>query len=863
MAWLDCFYAASLPQLHTFSTEDLVVTACTLATQQQVPPVAWYEQLLEAVQQQLGGVSPPHNNHSSVCVGQVSGLAWALGRMALLPCRHNPGASLVPLQPWFQTLYVHTGLLLAGGQESGEEASAPGLQAPGQAAAASGVSGSRRLPSSAEVVRLMWAAAVCDYDPGDEWWAAAEQQLLAPAHASNAGVGRPAGAGADAATTPTPQQQREEEEGLVVEVTEQYQPALSHLPVRLLGALLQAYAAANRPLLPQLLQHAIINLAVADQLCAEPIVNTLRLLRGLQHTGCSIGQQWLQQLALGMQERLMLLRPGELLQLLTCLADAGLQVQQGLDAAAAAAAVPVVAGAGGDANSSSSTSTINNRLAGTGWTAAVAKACQQHVSSLSAQDVSRLLWAAAKLRLALPGGCVQALLQRLQLCFLDAPPSALAVAIDATTRLGVLPSRDWLGSFFMATHRTFTTTAAAAASGATTSSRSSDSAGSDEDSSSSSVRSAVSSVRAGLVLVAAILQTLQGLARLRAALPAKWLKQQLLLLHGQLPLLQPRHVAILLLLLARLKTRPSPMYLHSMLRQLGDCRECSALDLVHIAYGFASLRWQPNRQWMQLFLAASASKLHLMSNQGLALMHWALAITRVAPPAATWRRVAVTVVAGRLDQLDARQLSMIVWAWGRLQVHLTPPFVYPEVRGGRDSKQQQQESGQLQDVASLEVQEAASGADISSSETSTAGAASSSSISSPEQDAAAARRRGVWQQRMRLAEQLLVAAMAQRGEFSATGLTHLLAGLAKMQVYPSQAWLHAMVSKGSSQPLSVLDGYQMQQLLWALARLRYRAPAGWVDDMGVLLETRWQHHASTRYSAEWGLDQLQKLAHRE
>lgn len=260
---------------------------------------------------------------------------------------------------------------------------------------------------------------------------------------------------------------------------------------------------------------------------------------------------------------------------------------------------------------------------------------------------------------------------------------------------------------------------------------------------------------------------------------------------------------------------------------------------------------------MSLFLAASGSKLCEMSDQGLALTHWALAVTRVTPTL-SWRAEAVRVVTGRLAQLDTRQLTMVVWAWGRMQVHLTPqqpqqPSVLPVPAAPP------QEAPQPPDGPELTWQQQQQPEQQVGSQQQTAAAAVEGA-----QLALSTHRL----QRRRVAQQLLAAALSLHGQFSAVELTHLLAGLAKMQLYPSQAWLSAVVQAGvvggrqQQQQRSVpgLDGYQMQQLLWALAMLRYRAPVAWVDSMGVLLETKWQGNPNTRASAEWALRQLRMLA---
>jgi hypothetical protein len=115
--------------------------------------------------------------------------------------------------------------------------------------------------------------------------------------------------------------------------------------------------------------------------------------------------------------------------------------------------------------------------------------------------------------------------------------------------------------------------------------------------------------------------------------------------------------------------------------------------------------------------------------------------------------------------------------------------------------------------------------------------------------------------RRQVAQALLGHVLQLRGQFNPRQLCHLLAGLAKMRVYPTQAWLHAVVTQGSKEALTAgLDGYQMQQLLWALARLQYRAPVGWVEHMGDVLETKWQLNPNTRHSAAWALGVLRGLA---
>jgi hypothetical protein len=621
------------------------------------------------------------------------------------------------------------------------------------------------------------------------------------------------------------------------------QSLVSRLPTRLLGALLQAYAASGRPV-PEGIMADVLSSGVLEQLCRQPLIDTLRMLRSLAQASSSNSssshgrsgggshalQEWLQQLALGLQGRLALLTPQELGQLLLWLADAGLTLQQH------ATSHP----AGADATTCSSDSSSRSSTSLYSWAAAVAEACEVRLRQMSPTDISRLLLSTVKLQLQLPPALTQALLQQMQAGFLDATPVALANAVDAISRMAVVPSRDWLGGFYMATHRSFTAASAAAA--------------------------ASSSSGPGQALAAAILQTLQGLARIKAAPPAKWLKQQLVLLHGQLAVLQPRHIATLLLLLARLKCRPSPAYLHRMLQHLGDCSACRALDLVHIAYGMASLHWQPSRQWMQLLMAATARKLPLMSNQGLALVHWALAGFRMTPPL-LWRRIALQVVAARLPQLDALQMSMIVWAWGRLEVHLVP--LQPPVEGAAGRRavctavQQLRYGQQPQQQPQQQAEAAAVGGAAGSGSLSSTGvvpADTSSSMGDAGSNDPQRRLSTAWQLQQRVAGQLLEAVLGLQGQYNASQLAHLLAGIAKMQLRPSQAWLHALVTKGSRQQPSVLDGYQLQQLLWALALLRYRAAPAWVEGMGVLLETRWQRAASTRHSAAWALQELRQLA---
>jgi hypothetical protein len=748
---------------------------------------------------------------------------------------------------------------------------------------------------SRQVVWLMWCAAVCEYDPGNDWWTAAEQLLLEPVtwlqQQQQEELSIPETASwqqqqllwrgnPDTASGNQQQQQQEQPRA----------PAVISLPMRLLSALLQAYAASGRPL-PLDLARSLLSPAVAQALCREPLVNTIRLLKGLAGTASSstpqqpvghvggVGggdagddtqevsehgsshsrQQWLQRLAQGLRGRLVGLGPQELGMLLQALADAGLRAGPWLWMQHA-----VVSSSNG--SSSSVEGRIGHIAGGNSWAALLAYACQHNLSAMTARDISTLLSAAAKLQLQLPTQLVQALQQQMQLGLLDAPPSALAAGIDAVTCLGLVPSRDWLGSFLMATHRTFTAAAAA---------------GSSRPGLPSSPAASLSARRA---LVGSILQTLQGLSRLSTAPPPKWLKQQLLLLHGQLPLLQPGDIARLLVLLARLKCRPSPMYLQSMLRQLGDCSSCSPRDLVHIAYGIASLRWQPNRQWMQLFLAASGSKLGQMSNQGLALTHWALGVTRVMP-ALTWRRLALQAVAARVGELDVLQLSMIVWAWGRLQVHLTPytPLAHKSIGhasarilGLQQLKLQQQHMQQRRQGQQLAVPAAAAlptaegpTAAISSGAAHTDADTISSGSSSGSAADAAADRESVraaaalqeWQRRRQVAQALMGRVLQLRGQFNSRQLCHLLAGLAKMRVYPTQAWLHAVVTQGIPQALTAgLDGYQMQQLLWALARLQYRGPVEWVELMGDVLDTKWQQNLNTRKSATWAVDVLRVLA---
>jgi hypothetical protein len=320
------------------------------------------------------------------------------------------------------------------------------------------------------------------------------------------------------------------------------------------------------------------------------------------------------------------------------------------------------------------------------------------------------------------------------------------------------------------------------------------------------------------------------------------------------------------------------MYLQSMLRQLGDCSSCSSLDFVRIAYGIASLRWQPNRQWMQLFLAASGSKLGQMSHQGLALMHWAVGVTRVMP-ALTWRQLALQAVAALVGELDVLQLSMIVWAWGRLQVHLTPytPPAQTNLRAAgirspglqqlqhMQQHMQRQRQGQQLTVPAAAVSpsiEGPTGAANNTHADSSSSAVSSTAIAAAGRASVrAAAAHQEWQRRRQVAQALLGHVLQLRGQFNPRQLCHLLAGLAKMRVYPTQAWLHAVVTQGSKEALTAgLDGYQMQQLLWALARLQYRAPVGWVEHMGDVLETKWQLNPNTRHSAAWALGVLRGLA---
>jgi hypothetical protein len=828
--WLNSFFAHSSSQLPDFSAEDLTVTACSLASSQLVPPVSWYEQLLGALQQQLPGMS----------AGQVSGVAWALGRMALLPSQHNAVVSLVPSGAWMQRLYT-----VPDEQQQQPQVLAAAVQDDGPAAVTRACRYSLSSCSAAELVRLMWAAGMCDFNPGDTWWAAAEQQLqqaLQPPSATCSTLPDTSNNSSTGASSASSKQ----------------------LPVYLLGSLLQAYAAARRPV-PATMQHCILAPEITQQLLQQPAVHTMRLLRGLQQSGCSVPQGWLQQLSAGLQP-LTQLGPGELPRLLGCLADAGLslnmqqQQQQQVTIVASAADVTGVSlnmpqqqqqlqetdvadvagvnavGLGGSDSLHSSDATT---AAAAGFSAFSSRsfrdACllagMSLLPRLSVREASLLLWSCAKLQLKPPAAWLEAVLARMQANFVSAELPELALGIAACARLGFVPSGDWLGCFMMATHRKVAAMAAGP-------------------------------VSSKLVLARLVLQLLWALGGLKVAqVSPKWMKQLLLSVHAQLPLMGPRYVASLLQALAQLQRRPSPVYLQSLLDRLGDLSCYSTADLLQLLQAAAALRWQPNRRWLGAFLSATYSQqgqgLAGMNPQQLAQLHWSLAVLRVTPPE-RWRMAAVAAVSAQLSSFDARSLATVVWAWGRLMVHLVPKSAGDKQRrssraAGRQQQILQQQVRwrllQLRLARQLQSDVPHSG-DVSLASS----ASSSSSEQLPEQ------RRQVLNERGKIAEAVLAAAWELRGSYSASSLAYLLVGVAKMGLQPDQAWLQGMALHGSNERLSVLNGYELQQLVWALARLKFVAPEGWLGSVAVLLEVRAQRHDSTRHSAAWALGRLQQLA---
>jgi hypothetical protein len=812
--WLSSFFAHSSSQLHCFSAEDLTITACSLASSQLVPPVSWYEQLLGALQQQLPGMS----------AGQVSGVAWALARMALLPSQHNAVVSLVPSGVWMQRLYP-----------SPDEQQGLAAAGRGEPAAAAAVTGGCRYSmascSAAELVRLMWAAGVCDCNPGDSWWAAAEQQLhhaLQPNTISNALSGNTSSTNSRVASSGSSKEQQ--------------------LPVYLLGSLLQAYAAAGRRV-PAAMQQLILAPHIMQQVLQQPVVHTLRLLRGLRQSGCDVPQGWLQQLAVGLQQQLTQLGTAELPQVLGCLADAGLslnlqqqqqqqqQLQGGVAAVTNAPAAAALLRAGGSDQSQEVPTAAAAAGGGSAFSSsrfrdACLAAGLSLLPQLSVREASLLLWSCAKLQLRPPAAWLEAVLLRMQASFVHAELPELALAITACAKLGYVPSGDWLGCFMMATHRKVAGMAAGP-------------------------------VTSKLALARLVLQLLWALGGLKLVqVSPKWMKQLLLSVHAQLPLMGPRYVASLLLTLARLQCRPSPVYLQSLVDRLGDLNSCSTADLLQLVQAAAALRWQPNRRWMDAFLAATYGKrgqgLASMDPQHLAQLHWSLAVLRVTPPEG-WRMAAVAAVTAQLSSFDAQSLGTVVWAWGRLMVHLVPKPA--DDRHGQPQQQQQQRALQqqvrwrlLQLRLARQLQPTAPSNSRDPGTTRSANGSSSSSIK------LSAQRRRVFAWRSKVAEAVLAAAWDLRGSYSASSLVYLVVGVAKMRLQPGQAWLQGMVLHGSRERLSVLNGYELQQLVWALARLGFVAPEGWLGSVAVLLEVRAQRHDSTRHSAVWALQRLQQLA---
>ncbi|WIA09065.1 hypothetical protein OEZ85_008479 [Tetradesmus obliquus] len=391
----------------------------------------------------------------------------------------------------------------------------------------------------------------------------------------------------------------------------------------------------------------------------------------------------------------------------------------------------------------------------------------------------------------------------MQAGFVSAELPELALAVTACAKLGYVPSADWLGCFMMATHRKV----AAAAAGPVT---------------------------GKLALARLVLQLLWALGGLKV---------------GQV------------------SARPSPVYLQSLLDRLGELNGCSTADLLQLLQAAAALRWQPNRRWVDGFLAAAYGRggqcLASMGPQQLAQLHWSLAVLRVTPPE-RWRMAAVAAVTAQLGSFDAQSLATVVWAWGRMMVHLVPKPA-DEGRGQQGQEQQQQQQQQqrvlqqqvrwrlLQLRLARQLQSAAPHSSRGLSPTSKTSSSSSSVELSP-------RRRRVLDRRSKVAESVLAAAWDLRGSYSASSLVYLLAGVAKMRLQPGQAWLQGMVLHGSSERLSVLNGYELQQLVWALARLGFVAQEGWLGSVAVLLEVQAQRRDSTRHSAAWALQRLQQLA---
>jgi hypothetical protein len=204
---------------------------------------------------------------------------------------------------------------------------------------------------------------------------------------------------------------------------------------------------------------------------------------------------------------------------------------------------------------------------------------------------------------------------------------------------------------------------------------------------------------------------------------------------------------------------------------------------------------------------------------------------------------------------------MVVWAWGKFKVHLVmlaPVAVAEAAAVGYQQIHLEQFQQQLE-LAMQQQQQFSTASDYTdcgSGESIAAGkAATCSSPDIPQGNA-----RWPFNQRQQVAIQLLTSLWELRGSYSAAGLVHTLAGVAKMHLSPGQAWLEDMVTGGSPEKLFVLNGYELQQMLWALARLQYRASPGWLRMVQLLLEVRWQERVNTRHSADAALQQLKHLA---
>jgi hypothetical protein len=619
------------------------------------------------------------------------------------------------------------------------------------------------------------------------------------------------------------------------------------------------------------MQQLILSPHTLQQLLQQqPVVHTVRLLRGLRQSGCEVPQDWLQQVAMGLQPLLWQLSPGELPQVLGALADAGLnlslqQQQQQQPQAAAAVDAPVsmqqqratadAAGAAAAGYSPGPAAIVVNAPLSAAAAAAGKTFNVSHFSDaclaaglsllprLSVREASLLLWSCAKLQLKPPAAWLEAVLAGMQAGFVSAELPELALGLAACSKLGYVPSGDWLGCFMMATHRKV----AAMAAGPVTSK---------------------------LVLARLVLQLLFALGGLKVT-PAspRWLKQLLLSVHTQLPMMGPRYVASLLLALARLQCRPSTVYLQSLMDRLGDLSGCSTADLLQLVQAAAALRWQPSRRWVYALLAATYGNegqgIARMDPQQLAQLHWSLAVLRVTPPE-RWRMAAVAAVCAQLSSFDAPSLAPVMWAWGRQMVHLVPQPAEQRQRrrsSGTDQQVSEQEQRVLQQHVrwrllqlrlARQLQTGSLTSPVSSSSHSISRSSSISSSSSSVE--LSERRKKLFQQRSKVAADLLAAAWQLRGSYSASSLAHLLVGVAKMRLQPGQAWLHGMALHGSAERLSVLNGHELQQLVWALARLGFVAPEGWLRYVADLLEVRAQRHDSTRHSAAWALGRLQQLA---